>query len=445
MRALYTLLWHLALPFLPLRLWWRGRREPGYREHIGERFGRYATTRAPASRARCSGSTRCRSAKRARRVPLVDRLTPRVPGSDRAAHAHDGDRPRRRARALRRRASSRRGCPTTCRSRCAPSLRISPRAPASSWRPSCGRTSSRSRTRRACRSILVNARMSERSAAGYARIPLAHAADAGGARRRRRTDGCRRGAACGARRARARWSPATSSSTSASPTPPWRWAANSAQRFGETRPVWVAGSTRDGEEALILDALAARAAAAGDADGHRAAASAALRRGRRAAAPARHSVRRAAATTRPCRPTSPSCSAIRWARWPGTARRPTSCSSAAACCRSGGQNLIEPIAVGRPTLVGPHMFNFAEATAKALAAGAALESPMPTALIAEVAALIGDRGAARGDARRGARLPRGASRRRGPAVGVARAAARGGDGDDARPRRARPSALELRG
>ena len=30
-------------------------------------------------------------------------------------------------------------------------------------------------------------------------------------------------------------------------------------RFGETRPVWVAASTRDGEEALILDALAARA------------------------------------------------------------------------------------------------------------------------------------------------------------------------------------------
>ena len=28
----------------------------------------------------------------------------------------------------------------------------------------------------------------------------------------------------------------------------------------------------------------------------------------------------------------------------------------------GGQNLIEPIAAGRPTLVGPHMFNFAEAT-----------------------------------------------------------------------------------
>src|SRR5690349_24412135 len=41
-RFAYTLFWWLALPFLPLRLWWRGRREATYRLHIGERFGRYA-------------------------------------------------------------------------------------------------------------------------------------------------------------------------------------------------------------------------------------------------------------------------------------------------------------------------------------------------------------------------------------------------------------------
>jgi 3-deoxy-D-manno-octulosonic-acid transferase len=42
MRAIYTLLITLALPFALARLWWRGRRQPGYRHHIGERFGRYA-------------------------------------------------------------------------------------------------------------------------------------------------------------------------------------------------------------------------------------------------------------------------------------------------------------------------------------------------------------------------------------------------------------------
>ena len=42
LRLVYDLLWYLALPLLPLRLWWRGRREPGYRAQIGERYGRYA-------------------------------------------------------------------------------------------------------------------------------------------------------------------------------------------------------------------------------------------------------------------------------------------------------------------------------------------------------------------------------------------------------------------
>ena len=39
-RALYQILLWLALPFVPLRLWWRSRREPEYGERVGERFGR---------------------------------------------------------------------------------------------------------------------------------------------------------------------------------------------------------------------------------------------------------------------------------------------------------------------------------------------------------------------------------------------------------------------
>jgi 3-deoxy-D-manno-octulosonic-acid transferase len=42
MRGLYTALLHLAMPLVVARLWWRGRREPGYRRNIGERFARYA-------------------------------------------------------------------------------------------------------------------------------------------------------------------------------------------------------------------------------------------------------------------------------------------------------------------------------------------------------------------------------------------------------------------
>lgn len=39
----------------------------------------------------------------------------------------------------------------------------------------------------------------------------------------------------------------------------------------------------------------------------------------------------------------------------------------------GGQNLIEACAAGTPALLGPSMFNFAEATRLALEAGAALQ------------------------------------------------------------------------
>jgi len=52
MRLLYTALWWIALPLVLLRLWRRGAREPGYRQHIGERLGFYSqfdggTVRAP--------------------------------------------------------------------------------------------------------------------------------------------------------------------------------------------------------------------------------------------------------------------------------------------------------------------------------------------------------------------------------------------------------------
>src|SRR5438105_5687194 len=78
-RALYTLLWMIALPLVPLRLWWRGRKEPGYRTSIGERFGWY---RADARRrlenvlwihAVSLGETRAAA-------PLIERIMRERPG-----------------------------------------------------------------------------------------------------------------------------------------------------------------------------------------------------------------------------------------------------------------------------------------------------------------------------------------------------------------------------
>ncbi|MGP1685039.1 MAG: glycosyltransferase N-terminal domain-containing protein, partial [Giesbergeria sp.] len=40
-RLCYRLLLWLLFPWALAHLWWRGRRQPAYREHIAERFGWY--------------------------------------------------------------------------------------------------------------------------------------------------------------------------------------------------------------------------------------------------------------------------------------------------------------------------------------------------------------------------------------------------------------------
>jgi 3-deoxy-D-manno-octulosonic-acid transferase len=56
----------------------------------------------------------------------------------------------------------------------------------------------------------------------------------------------------------------------------------------------------------------------------------------------------------------------------------------------GSQNLIEPCAVGVPVLIGPSIFNFAEAARAAIAAGAARQVADESALIGKAQALLTD-------------------------------------------------------
>ncbi len=78
MRHFYTLMWMLALPLVLARLWWRGRKEPGYRVHWGERLGFYGPHRAGAHtiwvHAVSVGETRAAE-------PLVDALMEAYPDS----------------------------------------------------------------------------------------------------------------------------------------------------------------------------------------------------------------------------------------------------------------------------------------------------------------------------------------------------------------------------
>ena len=80
----------------------------------------------------------------------------------------------------------------------------------------------------------------------------------------------------------------------------------------------------------------------------------------------------------------------------------------------GGQNLIEACAVGTPVLIGPSSFNFAAVTEDAIAAGAALRVEDAPAMLASAQALLADaavRGAMAGAARAFAAQHRGATER----------------------------------
>ncbi|HQR03860.1 MAG: lipid IV(A) 3-deoxy-D-manno-octulosonic acid transferase [Proteobacteria bacterium] len=70
----------------------------------------------------------------------------------------------------------------------------------------------------------------------------------------------------------------------------------------------------------------------------------------------------------------------------------------------GCQNLIEACAVGRPVLVGPSTFNFAEAAANAIAAGAARQVPDARELMGAMHALLADEPARRAMGEAGSRF-----------------------------------------
>jgi 3-deoxy-D-manno-octulosonic-acid transferase len=86
MRLFYSLMWWLALPLVLTRLWLRGRKEPGYRQHWGERLGFYSRASGTAASATSAigpvlwvhavsvGETRAAE-------PLVDALLAEYPSS----------------------------------------------------------------------------------------------------------------------------------------------------------------------------------------------------------------------------------------------------------------------------------------------------------------------------------------------------------------------------
>lgn len=77
MRHLYTWLFRLFLPLVLLRLWWRGRAQPSYRRRLRERFGRVP---ARASRAPLVWVHAVSVGETLAAIPMIEQLAARHPG-----------------------------------------------------------------------------------------------------------------------------------------------------------------------------------------------------------------------------------------------------------------------------------------------------------------------------------------------------------------------------
>ena len=387
MRLVYTLLWWLLLPVLPLRLWWRGRREPGYRANVGERFGFYRgaahATGALWIHAVSLGETRAIA-------PLIERLQREAPARP-ILLTHMTATGREAGRTLFGDRVMQAWLPYD--------VPFAVRRFLEHFRPRAGLlvetelwpnlTAAVARTDVPL--VLINARLSERSAQGYRRVallsrPLLRAiagiaaqseADAG----RLRDLGAQHVVVTGNLKF----------DVAVTPAQRHQGAALRAL-FGADRPVLMLASTRDGEEALLLDALARTDALPAATlivivprHPQRFDAVAALLDERRVPYARRSANAPIGASTRVVLGDSLGEMFAYYG----------ACDVAfvaGSLLPLGGQNLIESIAVGVPTLIGPHMFNFAEASEAALAAGAALRIRDADEMFAVAARLLGDRG-----------------------------------------------------
>ena len=386
LRMLYTVALHLALPFLPLRIWWRGRKEPGYRRDIGQRFGRYGSRPdRPVIWIHAVSLGETRAAQ-----PLVTALRARFPG-----HAflvtHMTSTGREAAASLYGEFATLAFLPYD--------FPWAVRRFVAHFRPVLGilmETELWPNLVGECHRsgvplLLANARLSERSARGYARIAslaretLGHL-DAAGAQ----TD-------ADAARLRALGAPAVAVTGNLkfdiAPAPAMIDRGRRLRALFGKRPVLLAASTREGEEVLLLDALA-RAPLGGalvvivPRHPQRFDEVAALLRDRGLAF-----VRRSAEDPVP---------AGRDYVLGDSMGEMTAYYAAADVAFVGGsllpfgaQNLIEACAVGAPVAIGPSTFNFAQAAAEAVKAGAAIEVPDADTLVRETARLLADADARR--------------------------------------------------
>jgi 3-deoxy-D-manno-octulosonic-acid transferase len=163
--------------------------------------------------------------------------------------------------------------------------------------------------------------------------------------------------------------------------------------LGAKRPVFLAASTRDGEEALILEAIASSKI-------DNLLTVIVPRHPQRfdevAALLSKHNIpfcRRSEFSMGTVAGDIPNCSVILGDSMGEMFTYYAACDVAfigGSLLPLGGQNLIEACAMGKPVLIGPHTFNFSDATDCAVQAGAANRVNNPQALAEKLTLLMND-------------------------------------------------------
>jgi 3-deoxy-D-manno-octulosonic-acid transferase len=363
-RLPYSLLWIFVLPLALLRLAWRARRQPGYLKHVGERLGRYCV-RAPGQviwvHAVSVGETRAAE-------PLVRALLARWPEHT-VVLTHMTPTGRETSRALFD------GESRVLRAYLPYDLGCFARSFLRHFRPAFGvimETELWPNLLAACRQrkipvMLANARLSERSARRYARLPALTGLT------------LRALAAIGAQTAAdaARLSALGAERVTITgnikfdiepPTAALALADTFRARIG-ARPVLLAASTREGEEAPLIEAFARLAPAE--------VLLALVPRHPQRFDEVAELVRTHGLTLQRRSDEAPVAAETRV--WLGDSMGEMFAYYAAAEAALiggswlplGGQNLIEACTVGTPVIVGPHTFNFLLIAEQAIAAGAA--------------------------------------------------------------------------
>ncbi len=381
-RFAYTVLLWLLLPYAFFHLWWRARKQPEYLEHIGERFGRYVMrSDKPALwlHTVSVGETRAAST-------LVQRLRERYPDHQ-LLLTHTTPTGRAAGEQLYGDDVIRVYLPYDYPFAVHRFLRY--------FHPRVGvllETEVWFNLIHACHIeaiplLLLNARLSEKSAARYAGYPrLTHnglhelhliAAQT-------EDDAQRLASLCG------RAVPTMGNLKFDIVPPPEMLESGAILRtqFGEARPVLLAASTREGEEALLLDALQ-------HADVENLLVVIVPRHPQRfdqvAVLIAQHGLRM---QRRSAKETIDADTQVVLGDSMGEMFAYYAACDIAFIGGSllpfGGQNLIEACAVGKPVLIGPHTYNFAQAAEMAIASGAAVQVSHADDLVHQLNLLLHD-------------------------------------------------------